>query len=155
MRSGVKDIVSGGALFGLAVAMLVGALGIKKTLLVGVGSDFAPLLVATLLIWMSASIIVRGVRALPAEAGKPAGTAGGGRPAAATFVLIAFYVALLERVGFIITTALYLVGQFYVMAPREDRRPVKFVVVAVAVAVATYYIFVAAFDLMLPSGWLG
>jgi len=155
MRSSVKDIVSGGVLFGLAVAMGVGASGIKKTLLIGVGSAFVPLLVAALLAWMGVSVLVQGVRALPGDAGKPRAAGGGGRLAAVTFVLIALYVGLLERVGFMLTTILYLIGQFYVLAPKAERRPVKFVVVAVAVAVATYYIFVSAFDLMLPAGWLG
>jgi putative tricarboxylic transport membrane protein len=151
----MKDIVSGAVLLGLAVAMLAAGLGIKRTLLVGVGSGFGPSLVALLLAWVSICILARGLAARSAPAAETReGDRGGGSRTLATFVLIAVYVALLERVGFLIMTFTYLVGQFLVLAPPGARHLVRFVTVAAIVALVSYYTFVKGFDLMLPAGLL-
>jgi putative tricarboxylic transport membrane protein len=150
---GTKDIVSGVVLLGLAIAMLVAGLGIKRTLLVGVGSGFGPSLVALLLAWVSTCILAQGLAARSTQAAEPPeGGRGDGRRTLATFVLIAVYVALLEKVGFLIMTFAYLVGQFLVMAPPSARHPLRFVAIGALVVLVSYYTFVKGFDLMLPAG---
>lgn len=161
MTKGMKDIVSGSILFALSIAMFVAGLDIKKVLPVGVGSGFFPEVVGAALGLIAALIVVQGVRALGSEGGRqaaPAGTdagTGAGWVVLATLLLIGFYVAFLKPLGFIPTTFLYLVGQFTVLAPKGQRNIVAFVVVAAVVSVATYYLFLKVFELMLPTGILG
>ena len=72
-----------------------------------------------------------------------------------TLALIAAYVALLSWVGFPIMTLVYLIAQFYVLTPADQKpRWVLYVVVAVVTSAVVYLLFRNAFDLMLPLGWL-
>ncbi len=61
------------------------------------------------------------------------------------------YVLLLERVGFITTTALYLFGFAFILG---ERRWVRIAFFAVLVPVATYLLFDTALNVPLPRGWL-
>ena len=60
------------------------------------------------------------------------------------------YVILLERVGFIATTAPYLFGLALVLG---ERRWVRLALFAVVVPVATYLLFDTALNVPLPHGW--
>lgn len=72
-----------------------------------------------------------------------------------TLALIAGYVALLSWVGFPIMTVVYLMAQFYVLTPADQKpRWVLYATVAVVTSAAVYLLFHNAFDLMLPLGWL-
>jgi len=72
-----------------------------------------------------------------------------------TLGLIAVYVALLDKVGFPIMTALYLYLQFIVITPREQKvRHGLYVVIALISSAAIFYLFRQGFDLMLPTGFL-
>ena len=72
-----------------------------------------------------------------------------------TMALIVGYVALLSWVGFPIMTVVYLVAQFYVLTPAEQKpRWVLYATVAVLTATVVYLLFRHAFDLILPLGWL-
>lgn len=72
-----------------------------------------------------------------------------------TVGLIVGYAALLSWVGFPIMTVVYLIAQFYVLTPVDQKpRWVLYVTVAVVSAAAVYLLFRHAFDLMLPLGWL-
>ncbi len=72
-----------------------------------------------------------------------------------TLGLIAVYVALLQEVGFLLMTALYLYAQFIVITPREQKvNHISYIIIAVVTSVAVFYLFRQGFDLMLPSGFL-
>jgi putative tricarboxylic transport membrane protein len=64
--------------------------------------------------------------------------------------LTGVYVILLERVGFIATTAPYLFGFALVLG---ERRWVRLALFAVVVPVATYLLFDTALNVPLPRGW--
>lgn len=72
-----------------------------------------------------------------------------------TLALIVGYVALLSWVGFPIMTVVYLIAQFYVLTP-ADQKPgwLLYVTVAVISSAVIYLLFRHAFDLILPLGWL-
>lgn len=72
-----------------------------------------------------------------------------------TLGLIVGYVALLSWVGFPIMTVVYLIAQFYVLTPAEQKpRWVLYATVAVLTSAVVYLLFRHAFDLILPLGWL-
>lgn len=72
-----------------------------------------------------------------------------------TLALIAIYIALLQTVGFLVMTALYLYAQFIVITPREQKvKHLSYVIIAVITSVAIYFTFRHGFDLMLPAGFL-
>lgn len=72
-----------------------------------------------------------------------------------TLALIAIYIALLEKVGFLITTVLYLYAQFIVITPRDQKvKHFSYAIIAVITSVVIYFTFRHGFDLMLPAGFL-
>jgi putative tricarboxylic transport membrane protein len=72
-----------------------------------------------------------------------------------TLGLIAGYVALLQHVGFMIMTVVYLYLQFLVLTPVSQKpNHIAYALIAVATSVVVYFLFREAFDLLLPSGLL-
>lgn len=70
-----------------------------------------------------------------------------------TVALIVAYTALLNSVGFLITTALYLFVQFVVLTPADQKpRYALYAAIALVTSVAVYALFRYAFDLVLPVG---
>lgn len=157
MRTGYKDLISGGVLLSLAVLMFWAASKIPRVLALGIDSGFVPRFLAICLAGTCAPIVYRGVRELSQRrsSSRPDVQRGGGLFILATFLLVALYIGLLEKIGFLLMTSVYLVGQFSILAGRGHRRPVIFVVAAILVSVAIYYTFVKVFNLMLPAGILG
>ena len=158
MKKSQKDLVSGFVLLGFSALMFGVSLNIKKVLMVGIGSGFVPAMVAACLAVTSVCVIARGYRDRRSEKEALPGAAGDGKnwlPVVATFCLIALYIAFLEKVGFLLMTTLYLFGQFWVLAGRNHRRVVMFLIISAVASLTIYYTFVKAFDLMLPAGILG
>jgi putative tricarboxylic transport membrane protein len=153
------NIICGSLLLLWAISLYNASLGISKLSGVSrIGSGFMPQLVAILLAIVSIVIIAGEIKKLktPARAVPKADTAKVNLKAVvATLFLIMVYVALLEKVGFLIMTAVYLFIQISLLSGKEDRKISLFGVIAVTASVAIYYLFVNAFHLMLPVGILG
>jgi len=64
------------------------------------------------------------------------------------------YVALLKPLGFMISSILYLELQMCIMADKERRKPVKFLIISVVSVVVIYFVFHNLLQLMLPNGIL-
>lgn len=70
-----------------------------------------------------------------------------------SFALVIIYVALLEKVGFVIMTALYLYVQFIVLTPLDQKaNHLLYTAIAVIASVSIYFLFRQGFDLLLPAG---
>lgn len=161
-----KDVVTGWFSLGLAAALFIGSFGVKDFAATGVGAGFLPRLAAVLLAVLGVILLLQTRRrATPAPgtgdsataAGKAEGARHFGGTAAALLsaCLMAGYVALLSPVGFIITTAIYVFAQILVLAKDAKRNYMLYAIVSVVTSVAAYYLFVRAFQVMLPAGILG
>lgn len=71
-----------------------------------------------------------------------------------SIVSIIVYLVLIEPLGFVIVSALYLFVQIMLLSERGKRNPILYVVIAVVVSAACYLFFRNVFYLMLPSGLL-
>jgi len=72
-----------------------------------------------------------------------------------TIILIVIYIALLDKIGFVIMSAVYLFAQFIVLTPVSKKRNyLLYAIVAISSSVIIYVIFRYVFDLMLPGGLL-
>ena len=71
-----------------------------------------------------------------------------------TFVLSVIYVAMLQPLGFIISSVLYATSGMIVLCPKEECKPVKFFIISAAVSVVIYILFRYALGLVLPPGIL-
>jgi hypothetical protein len=68
---------------------------------------------------------------------------------------MALYALLITKVGFLITTTVYLFIQINILSPKQSRKHLMFAIISVVASVVIYYIFVKVFNLMLPAGILG
>ncbi|KQW33843.1 MULTISPECIES: tripartite tricarboxylate transporter TctB family protein [Pseudomonas] len=72
-----------------------------------------------------------------------------------SLALVLLFTALLETVGFVIMTVLYLYAQFIVLTPAEQKvKHLQYALIAVVSSVLIFYIFRHGFDLLLPVGLL-
>ncbi len=61
----------------------------------------------------------------------------------------------MEKVGFLISSIVYLFAQMVILAPKEKRNFLLLAVIAVVFNIVVYFIFRNALNVMLPKGILG
>ena len=164
MTKAKKDLFSGIFLVLFAAALLIGSFTIKSKVEMAVGPDFIPKIVSTLLLVLGAVITFQGYRAVRANKNtkqdeqsdeNEKGKSEKWKSAIATMVLMVVYAAVISSVGFLISTAIYAFLQMLLLAPKEKRNPVKFLIISVISTVVIYLAFTKGFKLMLPAGILG
>jgi hypothetical protein len=167
-----KNIMTGGVLLAFSGAYL--ALSTKIRIFRGAGaapldSAFVPRFWGLCLLLLSLSLLLRGLRERKREValhGAPEKSAVGfGAKARAfiaanyeailTFAIIAVYTALIDPVGFLIMSILYLFAQILILSDPKKRNLVRAGIMAVVASVAVDYIFVQLLHVMLPRGIFG
>jgi len=142
----------------LAIAIYLLSFNIISMSVFVVGPDFVPKLVAfgialcAILLGIS-SYQNRGNDSESTSAKK--GSLGINRELISVFLLILIYIILLNKVGYLIMTSVYLFGHFMVMAGNKNRNIPVFLIASIVFSVATYYLFRNVFSLFLPAGILG
>lgn len=157
------DVILGVILLAFACYMFyfAGTIKIMKDPVSAVDTArFFPRIVFGALIPVSIIIAVRGVRKIKARRE----TAPAGEAMAASvqafergvfaLVCIAVFIALMPKLGFIPAAILYMVGSMFFMSVKEGWKPVAYVITAVVVAVACYYLFRQFVYVRLPGGIL-
>ncbi len=141
-----RDRLEGLALLALAIGYWQGAhhvlpFGVRDV----VGPSAFPTLLAGALGIAGAALVI---------SGRPGEKAPGGRPVhvAAVFALLALYALLFERLGFLLTTFLFLSGTIAVFAPAWKRRIPVFAAVLTAML---WMLFGLGLDVTLPRGLFG
>ncbi|MDR2589266.1 MAG: tripartite tricarboxylate transporter TctB family protein [Spirochaetales bacterium] len=80
-------------------------------------------------------------------------------PLIVTSVLLVAYGLLINSLGFIVTTMLYLFVQIYMLLPLECLKKRSYMIITACVSLLTpvfiYYLFYMAFNIFLPVGILG
>lgn len=164
-----KDLCFGFIVLGIGVAYLVLALRLPRG--GGIDSATVPLFLAVLMTALGVIQIVGAVRGtfrsgnerdkkpgpegMNAAPGKDAPPGPDYKTVAMTAVLIFLYVALLDFLGFMVMSALYLFVQISVLKPKcEKANRAGYAAISVATATLVYYLFFWAFDIMLPHGEL-
>jgi len=154
------DLITGALLLILGLGLFWACMSVKDFAAIGVGSAFVPRLTAGLLTLVSLVLLANGFRARSTDeleiAASPENAVFGGLPAVATSVaLMIGYLALLEPLGFLPASVLYVFAQMLVLRKHAADRYVLFGVTTVLAAVACNYLFVNLFDISLPQGILG
>ncbi len=71
------------------------------------------------------------------------------------FAFLLIYLALMTVLGFILSTALYLIATMLLLTPKEKRNIPLMLTITVVVSVGVYFLFVEGLSLILPAGILG
>lgn len=168
-----EGIAIGTFLAAFSIFMYVSTFSIKKLTESSIGSQFVPQLVAggificsVILIateWKKIKAVSDESARLTAEASKPvqseesalAEEPANYKSVTVTVLLIIGYMLLLPYVGFLIMTALYLVGQMLLLTERSKWKVGRFSIIAIVTSLFIYYIFRSVFHVMLPMGILG
>lgn len=149
-----NELIAGLAMLGAGVAYLVLTMNLPRR--GSIDAAFVPWVLAVSLCLLGA-LQLWVWRKLPDKSVEPAE-----KPEAIdyptvfkTLALVLLYTALMEPVGFVITTVLYLYAQFIVLTPGEQKvKHLQYALIAVVSAVLIFYIFRHGFDLLLPVGLL-
>ena len=72
-----------------------------------------------------------------------------------TFLCLLIYIWLLQPVGFIIMSALYIFAESMILTPKGKRKPLIAAIVGVVAAVVVDFAFVNLLHVLLPAGILG
>ena len=72
-----------------------------------------------------------------------------------SFFVLFMYIFLLEKIGFIIMTALFLVAEINLLTPKEKRNYILSLAVGIGVSILLYCIFNKALHILLPTGIFG
>lgn len=149
-----KNIGLGAFSIILGVAMYLASFGIRDFAAVGVGATFFPRLASLGFVILGALLILqvlRGPKPLP-EAKSPTKI---NYSIVLSMVLLVIFLALLESLGYIICSALYIFFQILILAPEKKKNYVLYGIISVTSSLATYLLFVRVFQVMIPSGILG
>ncbi len=161
------NMIAGGVLFAFGLAYFILSWQIANFKGLGappINAKFVPRLWGGLLMLLSLIVFVRGLREylrlkkegkLPPGSGQIVERIMEKREVILTFLCLLVYILLLQPVGFIIMSALYIFAEAMILTPKGKRRPLIAAIVAVVAAVFVDYAFVNLLHVLLPAGILG
>ena len=152
-----RNLIFGIASMGLSVFYLVFSTQIKTKpkLTPSYASDrIMPTILGILLAILSVILIIQGVRQLKAEDEGDARKLDRADTLAVilTFAVIIGYIALMQPLGFCLSTVIYLFLQMLVLAPPDKRNYLLFAIVAVAFTAIVFVAFRVGLQQLLPRG---
>jgi putative tricarboxylic transport membrane protein len=161
-----KDVIAGVfvSLMGLLMYMMTYDIKTISGETADPGSTFMPRIGATFLFVFGMLIIIEGIRKyrsvrIKADTSETINEKRRKmRAVLLTLGLIGVYIFLLNIIGFIYATTLYLFIQIVVLAPGEKRsckNYLYFGAIAVVLSISVYYLFYEVFSMMLPTGIIG
>lgn len=153
------DVISGTILFIVSVLLFRSSYDIRTTIPGLLGADFMPKVVGVLLGILSISLVMTAVlrtRLARADLPEEEGSREENREqlkVLAVLCAITVYVLILNRLGFVLSTMLFLFSEMSIMASKRSFRSyLIFAVIAVFASFFVFYLFRAAFRLYLPPG---
>lgn len=72
-----------------------------------------------------------------------------------TFIFLAIYIALMEPIGFLIMTILFLFAEILILTPKDKRNYIIAAIVAIVFSFGIDFIFVRLLNVLLPLGIFG
>ncbi|MEA5137451.1 MAG: tripartite tricarboxylate transporter TctB family protein [Candidatus Fimivivens sp.] len=152
MTNKQRDILCSVLFLVFGAFVFVQALPIKPVMGKDIGSGFMPKIIGASIIVIAAVKLVLTLisKASAAKASTDDDLKGG----LWTIAALLAYVLLFDRLGFILSTALYLFVQILVLSNEQNRNLKLFVAISVVTPVAIYALFVYVIKMPLPAGLL-
>lgn len=158
MSQSKKEIASGVVFFLVAAGLYAGSYSIVVTKADAMGPQFFPRTVAVIMGILGILQAASGLKKTNVTEDKKS-SGGLNMRSAATIGILFLYAFLVQKVGFIIMTAFYLLGQILLLLPKESLKSRKSIlltaVVSIAAPILIYQLFYRAFSIFLPAGILG
>lgn len=155
-----QELIIGTVVGICAIAYLIGSTFIKRTTFVALGAEFMPEIYGFFMLFLSACQIVTGIRVLKKydsnKKEEDEGAKTDNKNVILTFALIIAYVVIMNFVGFIISSMIFLFLLSILLTPGYDERNYRnYVAFSVTLPIITYYVFHNVMNIALPSGILG
>jgi putative tricarboxylic transport membrane protein len=151
-----RNFLMGCILTAVGIGMLADAINFGRFISGGIGADFFPKIISSALVLTGLLLAAGAYRAARKQAEtRESAVKSNYVEFAAVIGLFLVYILALKPLGFIVSTAPFTFLLILVLSPRENRGYLLFAVIAAAVTIAAYFLFVKVFYVMLPSGILG
>ncbi len=158
-----KDLLIGIGMLAVSVFYYISSMNIQtRSLLAAYGPDIMPRIYGGILAILSILLIISDLIKLKLEkkTDKVFNNEGVDVKKAVirtvgTISLVGIYMLILKPVGFLVSSALFIMLQLIVISPQGKVNYLKYGVTAVVTAVLLDYLFVSLFNLGLPHGILG
>ena len=143
MKTVDQDMVSGIGLIVLGIAGLIGASGLENLVVADLSAAFFPNILFGILIFCGICLLYQSKKRiekvkLPAFNYVILG---------AMLAVLSIYVYIMDYIGFLIATVLFLVAAMYIFG---ERRKLILAGVSIAASVIVYFLFTEAFMIVLP-----
>lgn len=152
------DIIVSIFFMALSAAMMVMAKMLPKSTVMDIGPDFMPMCVGGLTFVLAAVLLflsIKNFRINVAEAEAEGVENLDYKRVLFSFILILVYVYVLQPVGFIVSTVVYLPIQMFILSPedkRDKKSMVQLAVISVVFTFAVFFLFRYGFKIVLPAG---
>lgn len=161
-----RDIVTGCILLLLSAALFRASQNIQDFASIGVGANFLPLLTAVLFLLIGFTIVIESFRkpklketisetSDTQEEANDKAVFGGLPSVFLSILLMVIYFLSLEKLGFLISTMMYVFLQIQVLEKNKTRNHRLFLITTLISVVVLYFLFANVFDISLPAGVLG
>ena len=148
------DIITGGIGLAIGIAVLIMSIQIGMAEGQTIGADFLPKIIAVLMILLSAKLTWDGVKSAKNYEDIPLDYEKNYLGVAILMVAAILYAQLLKKIGFIITSMLFLYLALCLISKKEETNYVKFAVITVVMVLLIYFVFTKGFSIRLPKGIL-
>lgn len=155
MTNKVRNLLCSVIMLAFGIFMFVNAFGIKHMIESDVGSAYVPKFIAICIIVVSvAKLITTLVKSSPSDNKKETNDndkVGG----LVTMGMMLAYMLILEPVGFIVSSVVYLFAQIMLFSNKDNRNPLLFAIISIVLPVAIDALFVFVIKMPLPKGIFG
>lgn len=167
MSQTYRDYVTSGFMFVIGVIAFILTFSFKsfQGTNVGVGVEFMPRVIATLILIVSAVIFINAIRSRGKETVEVDFETGevieknsenkDYKKLVISIIVMFVYILLTPILGFLISTALFLIAQMLIISEFLKSKIILISVISILMAVIVNYIFRNIFFVMLPQGILG
>lgn len=168
MKKNVQNLISSLVVVGVGAWIYIATIGVQSFAAAQIEPQAVPRIVADAMFFLGALMLIKTAltwneekkplseKAHVAPAGRPWQQWLANHTAFVTFILIFSYIYLMKSLGFIIATTGYLTAQITVLSGIYFRRQIlRYLVIAVIIAVIVFFIFNKGFALALPLNAFG
>lgn len=152
------DIVVGMFFMVLAIAMIVMAQMLPKSKVMDIGPDFMPMVIGGITFLLAAILTILNIKNLKtriAEMDASAIESCDYKRVLLSALLVLIYVFILQPIGFIVSTLVYLPLQMLVLSPDDQRgkkQVIQLLIIDVIFTMVVFFLFRYGFKIMLPAG---
>ena len=152
------DLIVAVFFMALSAFMMIMAKALPKSAVMEIGPDFMPMCVGILTFILAAALLILSVRRLKghvAEVEKEGPDNVDYKSVLLSFAVILVYVFVLQPIGFIVSTIVYLPVQMFILSPAEKKNTkgiIQLLVIGVVFTFVVFFLFRYGFKIVLPAG---